>query len=595
MLKFVSKVIICLFIVNTFVFSAELHDLQWENLLLRNSIEYLPENLKKELNSGVQYVETGFFYSIKNSNQEQVNISDVVNKIKKLKTNLSVKSVLNENDYNKIGATLGQIFHIFNIKDIYEEYYLQNPNTNAVGVELTDNIEVYISSKTDSINFFAELINENNKSSSPGLFVRLNTEITNVLSALCLYIFSDYTDNIVVLNSNFNKIYPGEKLTVNLGIKTKNKCQCFLYYISPKKRGFVTSNYEIVDTFTPFAVENNKIEIKEVFNNIVSGDLIPGRYSFYTVLTDDNLNLLTDVFSISIDVKDFSEISLEILTFEPYLMIYKDENINLGEKLIYPFDMVFLGVVEDDKATEDNETTYSKLIPGHYSHSLMYFGRDERGIPYAVEMTTSFEGKKYDLHYVRLLDRVDDIFDTENLDLSIITKKLSKYSNTDAKRFKEKYLGKIIKTKDKLFGRIERDIEQYYPYQLEFFWSGSLTDFSVYLIDDGLENGASCSDYWTNLLEDYANVCIKGVRADSYEITDYFLNDPKGIKAEIPEKFNPFPIKLYIKDLIPMGYYLVNPEPHVFKCDNSRETGIVLPYKLHDATEYFEDIPLYLN
>jgi len=45
-------------------------------------------------------------------------------------------------------------------------------------------------------------------------------------------------------------------------------------------------------------------------------------------------------------------------------------------------------------------------------------------------------------------------------------------------------------------------------------------------------------------------------------------------------------------DILAMGYYLVDPPPHVFPCDNSEETGVPLPAKLFNSPQFTDIDPV---
>jgi hypothetical protein len=161
-----------------------------------------------------------------------------------------------------------------------------------------------------------------------------------------------------------------------------------------------------------------------------------------------------------------------------------------------------------------------------------------------------------------------------------------------AKTFRTEDRTRLIAADKALTDRIRADIIGKYPYQLEFRTSGQniLIDRTLFLVDDGLKNGAGCADYWTNLYEDYAGLCMKGARETAQQITDYYLKDPVGRTAYLPGYLNPagtgdLPITLVLS----LGLRIVNDAPHRFSCDGTEETGLVLPNAIFESAA-MEDI-----
>ena len=114
-------------------------------------------------------------------------------------------------------------------------------------------------------------------------------------------------------------------------------------------------------------------------------------------------------------------------------------------------------------------------------------------------------------------------------------------------------------------------------------------------MDDGLENGASCTDYLLSLLEETAGVCIHGSRMAAPEVEDYFRSDSSGVLATVPDEWNPFPFPVTAADILDMGYHLNDPPPHIFPCDNSEEIGVPLPAKLVNSPQLVDIDPVPLS
>ena len=112
------------------------------------------------------------------------------------------------------------------------------------------------------------------------------------------------------------------------------------------------------------------------------------------------------------------------------------------------------------------------------------------------------------------------------------------------------------------------------------------------MVDDGLANGASCTDYLLAVLEENAGLCIYGSRMTAAEVIDYYRFDPLGMAANIPEEWNPFPFPVTSGDILDMGYTLGDPPPHIFPCDNREEVGVPLPAKLVNSPQVVEIDPV---
>ena len=55
---------------------------------------------------------------------------------------------------------------------------------------------------------------------------------------------------------------------------------------------------------------------------------------------------------------------------------------------------------------------------------------------------------------------------------------------------------------------------------------------------------------------------------------------------------DPFPFPYSVASLFgEMGFTLVDPPPHLFRCDNSQETGVAVPDRLFDSPQLEEISP----
>lgn len=252
-------------------------------------------------------------------------------------------------------------------------------------------------------------------------------------------------------------------------------------------------------------------------------------------------------------------------------------NFSPREKTVYlsleRWDIIFTGDhVNMPGATVDSENI-NRLIPGPFNHIMVYMGKDSRGLAYAAELNTGGFDDPGGLRLICL-----------GSDYGVIRHPEFQYMHDRrlldrrwAMRFREDFRGQLTEAEDTLLARLKSDFVLGFPYQLEFSHSGSLFDPSVQIVDDGFRGGAGCSDYWTTLFEEYADLCMKGVRLSAGELEAYFLTDPEGQKAFAPPEISPFSDPLSIATIIGLGFHAVSDDPHVFPCDQSTESGLVIP------------------
>ncbi|MFO7911123.1 MAG: hypothetical protein R6V15_03080 [Desulfotignum sp.] len=66
----------------------------------------------------------------------------------------------------------------------------------------------------------------------------------------------------------------------------------------------------------------------------------------------------------------------------------------------------------------------------------------------------------------------------------------------------------------------------------------------------------------------------------------YYTSDPVGAAVTIPDFLNPFAFEVYVGSLLNFfGFNVIDPDPHTFSCDNSRETGIAIPDRLYNSPD----------
>ena len=259
------------------------------------------------------------------------------------------------------------------------------------------------------------------------------------------------------------------------------------------------------------------------------------------------------------------------------------------------WDLIFTGPLNYDPDAPWGYLT-SLAIPGEFNHMLVYLGKDEEGFAYAAEMQ---------LDELSLID--NQVISDGNLRLLCLGTDFGQalhssgahvidrqhYLSRWAKRLTESARAQLLEHDALLLSTLQTHIRAAFPYQLEFSFSYYDLYFSreIVLVDDGLDNGAGCTDYWTSLFEQYAGLCLTGVRMTASEVTDYFLYDPEGQQAFLPAEFNPLAdTALYIKDdlLEGLGFVVIDDAPHRFVCDNSEEVGLVVPDLLFGNTQLAE-------
>ncbi|NPA94844.1 MAG: hypothetical protein GXO58_05390 [Thermodesulfobacteria bacterium] len=276
--------------------------------------------------------------------------------------------------------------------------------------------------------------------------------------------------------------------------------------------------------------------------------------------------------------KAFDNLGKEI-TEEPYLFLSASGSSEPARQLvIHSWDLIFLGDKAESPLEKGEESSLDLFAPGKFRHVMMYLGRDAWGRPVALD----FAG----LDGLVLFRLPESIYETTPfVKGSSQEYDLFAYKNRTAKRLNPQDLQRVEESRRKLMRQIELDLEAGLPYQVECYWSGNLWDKSIHLVDDGRANGVSCTDYLLGLLEDNATVCIHGSRMNAVAIEDYIFSHPEVLHAKIPSKWNPFPCEVSIYDIFEMGFYLVDPPPHIFRCDGTTETGVPVPSSLAQSPQ----------
>lgn len=253
------------------------------------------------------------------------------------------------------------------------------------------------------------------------------------------------------------------------------------------------------------------------------------------------------------------------------------------------WDIIFTGDIKSNLITPEL-AALDRFIPGYFNHLLVYIGKDKDGYAYAVELNTrriEIVNNKIDVvGGIRLIAISKDYGESPHLSGGYIIDR-DYYLVRWAKTFTDEARIKLLEKENALIHNLQQHLLNNFPYQLEFNISLSNILFNqrVDLVDDGFEHGAGCADYWTSLFEESAGLCMYNVRMPASEFIDYYTNDPVGREAYLPEQWNPFSDEpLFLYEVLAMGIYLKDDEPHQFSCnENVTESGVVLPNKVYES------------
>jgi hypothetical protein len=285
---------------------------------------------------------------------------------------------------------------------------------------------------------------------------------------------------------------------------------------------------------------------------------------------------------------------IDLLKDKPY---YFPANLPNDEQIAYlplkRFDLIFVGHNNTD--TTDNMTRIvSGLIPGLYTHTLMYIGKDSEGYAYAVEMNGN---KNIDLHVGALgIHMKGRLFVyclgsdySKGCPRDEYFRGIETYDYMWPKRLSPDLRQKLLAHEQELVSTIKDDLINDFPFQIPL--SLNTIDKNITLINDGRVNGADCTSYITSLFEKVASVCMDEVTLHADTFVDYFFYDPKGKKAYFPAEYNPFANEdILVSDfLLKYGYDIVDGVPRRTKCPDKRmESGTPTPQKLFDSPSMVE-------
>ena len=330
----------------------------------------------------------------------------------------------------------------------------------------------------------------------------------------------------------------------------------------------------------------------EVYDGLLLPQAQPGEYRVYAVLVrpgEDPLepsSWLSNLTRLDITVEALPELHFQDLADEVYLYRTRSDDGQVSALPLRRWDILFVGRPEAATDQEAEEDLVHRLIPGAFSHILVYLGRDREGTPYALEHTQSLTHEIVNLRLVRLPEFHPYSLAGEHLPLPLVGKDLWNYRVRGARRLVAAERQRVKRNEAALLQQLERQWRDRFAYQFQFDLS-DLEQGRILLVDDGLTGGAGCTDYWLAVLEQTAGVCIHGSRMNAGELTTFYRNDPVATNSIIPvSELNPFPFPLKVSSIFgEMGFNLVDPPPHRFRCDGSRETGVAVPDLLYESPQ----------
>lgn len=293
------------------------------------------------------------------------------------------------------------------------------------------------------------------------------------------------------------------------------------------------------------------------------------------------------------------DIRFDLITDAPYMLpANKTEDGATVHLPVRRWDIIFVGISKSGVRTGVDPVLLTSMIPGLFDHILIYIGKDANGYAYAVELNTDDVQKEGFRAIVTGGHRFMCLGKDYGTDLhptgeQVIRRDL--YGVRWARTFSEADRTRLLAADAVLMNRIRTDMLGKFPYELEFTqtYEGFLADRTIRLVDDGLNNGAGCADYWTTLYEEYAGLCMKGVRMTAADVMDYFTNDPVGKTAYLPPYLNPLGTgNLPFSTAISLGVKIVDDAPHRFSCDGTEETGLVLPDVMMKSPSLVDILPV---
>lgn len=269
-------------------------------------------------------------------------------------------------------------------------------------------------------------------------------------------------------------------------------------------------------------------------------------FSIVIVTLFSAYNFNNDIMSRFTENNILKTLAIEKLKNEIYYFPAKKfKNSTVVYQPIERFDLIFVGHDVNMSTSSLNQfQNASAIVPGRYTHVLTYIGKDANGFAYAIEMNAD-ENQTFSMNIDGLeiggklhLFCLGNDYGTNLCPNDSYRYGMKIYDYMWAKKLDPKLKKQLLKYEDHLIATIKEDLIKGYPFQIPLDYTmASYISKRVSLIEDGRQNGADCVSYFVSLFEEIANVCPKDIRIDATSLTSYYLNDPMGQKARVPEKY----------------------------------------------------------
>lgn len=418
------------------------------------------------------------------------------------------------------------------------------------------------------------------------------------ISSWHLCLASDKSPISLALSINQATFQTGDTLSVKLDSNTLTddlSVDVYLALASQSELFFISPASTLTKLVSSFRRDVKLNEIKNLPINILIDPNLPSEsYQFYALLVMAGQDIsktsswASELVSQPFTILPFN-IRLDSLKDEPYLLSARhpvDDSLRVIS--VQKWDVLFFGNSPFDTGLSESNLFGSVIIPGDFSHIAIYLGRDEQGRACAMELTINLlKNNPYSMALIYLPEDNSSVIPTSSNILPAMPKDIFSYHFRWAKRFLPAELAKIKSAEKNLLDQIQQDWENRFPYQLEFDLASAFFNRQFRLVDDGRQNGASCTDYWLALFEETAGVCIKGSRINASELKAQYLNSPEG-SVQIYLDFGFIRLNFSPKELLKSGFTIVDPPPHVFQCDKTSETGLPIPDMLFQSPQLEE-------
>ena len=196
---------------------------------------------------------------------------------------------------------------------------------------------------------------------------------------------------------------------------------------------------------------------EEILSGLIGLATPKGSYTVYALLVFPGADpmeqgsWLSNLAQMTFSVQPLSDIQIEDLMDEIYLFpACWPETDSIVALPLKRWDFIFLGDQKDDPSTPQDESVTDRLIPGSFNHALVYLGRDGRGTPYGMEMTTNLQLEGPYLRIIRFPEFETAAPGSEDLNLPIMTKDMWRYHARWAKRLDYQELCGLMAVEDSL-------------------------------------------------------------------------------------------------------------------------------------------------